>query len=375
MKKILKKIFSFRNLHMDEIKTIDFIKFSSFYWKILMFNRQSTSSVNNLLYLLIVVNIGIYGICSCSCIFDDEFNTNKFALGASFCSTFAIVNTIYSCIYWNQEKIENILKEIPETHKKNEIEIHEIDKQLKLVKFVINNLYYMVFSSIIFLFGYPLREFIVNYRKAYPFFDIFSFPTENNFIYFGIFLWIFISHLMHLIVMIGSYNIFFGLITMISIEFQKLNKMFNDLKGKNAIDFNSLLKVCINRQNELSEIAEKLQEIFAPTVVVKFILSSFLICFTAFQCSTTKDPMQLILNILFCIFSMTQIFLLCFFGQIFRDSSSSVIDGIYDCGWENLENQKMKRCLILVLRKAQNVKGISIMNIWIITLNQFESVS
>ncbi|KAG5677647.1 hypothetical protein PVAND_007387 [Polypedilum vanderplanki] len=360
---------------MDEIKTIDFIKFSSFYWKILMLNRENSSSVNNILYLLKVTNLGIYAISSCSSIFDDEFNTNKFALGASLCATLFIIIVTYSCIYWNQEKIENILKEIPEIHKKSDIRTHEIDKKFKLVKFVINGLFYLLLSSFIFLFGYPLREFIVNYRKAYPFFDIFSFPTKNNFIYFGIFLWIFISQLHCIIVMIGSYNIFFGLITMISIEFQKLNKMFNDLKGKNAIDFNSLLKVCINRQNELSEIAEKLQEIFAPTVVVKFILSSFLICFTAFQCSTTKDPMQLILNILFCIFSMTQIFLLCFFGQIFRDSSSSVIDGIYDCGWEKLENQKMKRCLILVLRKAQNVKGISIMNIWIITLNQFESVS
>jgi len=71
---------------------------------------------------------------------------------------------------------------------------------------------------------------------------------------------------------------------------------------------------------------------------------------------------------------MNQILILCFFGQMLKDSSECVVDGIYDCGWEDLEDMKLRKSILLALLRAQRVSKLTVFSIFTITLSQFQKV-
>ena len=46
---------------------------------------------------------------------------------------------------------------------------------------------------------------------------------------------------------------------------------------------------------------------------------------------------------------MSQIWLLCSYGQKLIDSSSAVADEIYGCDWTDLDNNELKKQMIIVM--------------------------
>ena len=64
----------------------------------------------------------------------------------------------------------------------------------------------------------------------------------------------------------------------------------------------------------------------------------------------------------------------CYFSQKIKDASGNVSDAIYNCGWENLTDLKLKRDIILPLSRAQNAAKVSTY-LNEISLKHFEGVS
>ena len=71
---------------------------------------------------------------------------------------------------------------------------------------------------------------------------------------------------------------------------------------------------------------------------------------------------------------MNQILILCFFGQMLKDSSEYVAVGIYDCGWEDLNDMRLRKSILLALLRAQKVSKLTVFSIFTITLSQFQKV-
>ncbi|KAG5667679.1 hypothetical protein PVAND_015651 [Polypedilum vanderplanki] len=169
--------------------------------------------------------------------------------------------------------------------------------------------------------------------------------------------------------LVTTENVTYGLITIVSAELKLLATDFRFLCEKSIN-----IARCIKRQNELYDIIEELQRIFGISFTINFLLSSILICFTAFMGSISPDPLSLIFSAIFCLLTMLQIFIQCFFGQILYDASGNLNDNIYECGWESMEDKRLKKLIMIIIMRSQKSAVFSLIGIWKINLEQFQSV-
>jgi len=49
----------------------------------------------------------------------------------------------------------------------------------------------------------------------------------------------------------------------------------------------------------------------------------------------------------------------CFFGQALADAIEGVSKGIYESGWEDIEDDRVKKLLFMVLMKSQRSTGLT----------------
>lgn len=319
-------------------------------------------------FILILLSNTLYGLTNGTDSFQSPIDFEKLALTFSCYATGIIINTKFSCTFWNQDKLQKIFKAIPTGYSLDDCTkfkiVHVQSKFQKFFRFYVK---YSLFSFIFVLA--PIVKLIITGEKSFPFAIKFPFDATRNEIYPFAYLWVFLSHGSHIFVSISNDAFHYGLIIVVCVELKILASKFEELKDEND------LKKLVDRQIELVEVVKEIQKIFSVSFVANFILSSFIICFTAFKSSTSTSFFAILLGILFCISCVFQIVLQCYFGQMLKDSNENVMNGIYNCGWENFKELKTKKSLILILQNAQSLKTFSVLGISEISIEQFTIVS
>ncbi|KAG5683306.1 hypothetical protein PVAND_012593 [Polypedilum vanderplanki] len=299
-----------------------------------------------------------------------DFNLEKFTGSFSYVAAILILLIRYSCIFFNKDKIQNILEHFPKEYKIEDLKFHKIDKFLLNFEKFIKTYRILNATAITYAFSSVIFNLIISNSKTFPFEIKFPFDAFKNDFYPFLIVWVFLSYILYQFSILTTENVIYGLITIASVELKLLAAEYKKSKDDTNVIIN-----CIKRQNELYDVIGNIQRIFAPSFFTSFLLSSILICFTAFKCSISLDPAILIFNATFSIISMLQIFIQCFFGQILCDASGNLIDSIYECGWEKRKNEKLKKFLIFVIMRSQKYSAFSLLGVWKINLEQFQSVS
>lgn len=202
--------------------------------------------------------------------------------------------------------------------------------------------------------------------------SLIKFPYDVKINQILTFAWIWITKILICVISEVSYMIFCAFVNNLCIEFEILK---NNLKewGKKRGSHDAL-KELILRHNQLLLIAENLNKIYGLKLFSNFIVSSFVICFNAFQMIITNQPLTFIVNILVCIGSLTVNGIQCYYGQKLIDASEKVADVIYDIAWENLESITVKKILFFMLMRSQKPASLSILKFSNVTLKQFGKV-
>lgn len=170
-------------------------------------------------------------------------------------------------------------------------------------------------------------------------------------------------------------SLLYALITVLAMEFDVLKADIADLKLLTKSDRMKKLAMLINRQNKIFDIADELQDIYGPTLLLSFVVSSLVLCYLAFIISMANDFAVYSMNgTLFSIIS-GQMLLLCYFGQKLIDSSSEIADGIYGCNWEDMHDDKFIKYLVLVMARSQSPKKLTAMGFSDVNLASFATVS
>lgn len=63
-----------------------------------------------------------------------------------------------------------------------------------------------------------------------------------------------------------------------------------------------------------------------------------------------------------------------FFCQRVIDASEKVSEAIYDCGWENFQDEKIQKIVLFALLRAQREERFRILDYWTINLELFGDV-
>lgn len=101
----------------------------------------------------------------------------------------------------------------------------------------------------------------------------------------------------------------------------------------------NIIKSLAERHIKFFRVGDYLQNIYGPNFLCGFLTTSLVLCFIAFQLSTTSDWAIYCFYIFYSGMICSQIFLLCHFSQKIINSNEGAADGIYDSGWEALKTK------------------------------------
>ncbi|KAG5668696.1 hypothetical protein PVAND_016625 [Polypedilum vanderplanki] len=366
------------------IKSENFIKLSTYSWKFLRFinfdsssNNQSSKSnfINRIIFIIHILTMIIFGVISPCGMYHLPIDIRNSIAGISRTTVIFLTVTKYTTIILNEEKIRMILEQLNGNYTKVECKIFEISSKLENFKKVIKRYLVYVSLPILSFFLEPISAFIESGQLILPFSIEFPFDaTKNVYIYSLSMLYIFYFLIMNVLLMIGSDQLLYGLIKVLTIEFEKLKFNFENLFDKNCEDFKRELKNLIRRHEKLLEISKEIQNIFSVLFTLNFFVSSFFICFVAFMCSITDAIPELLFYFGFLIFTMLQIFFQCYYGQALIDSSENLNFGVYNCKWEKIDDLKLKKDIVFLLSRTQKPAKFLILNFSMITIEQFQNV-
>lgn len=161
------------------------------------------------------------------------------------------------------------------------------------------------------------------------------------------------------------------------IEFQILKRDFMDLSKFKTLRMLNQLKSLVKRHNQLFDDVKNLEEIFSFKLFLNFYSMAFVVCFTAFQASTSTDAAELIGMAFYCISGLFGIFVQSYFGDLLKNVSENVLFGLFECGWENMtmkDEMEVRRQLPFILKRACIPAKLTCLKIADVSLYQFANV-
>lgn len=117
---------------------------------------------------------------------------------------------------------------------------------------------------------------------------------------------------------------------------------------------------------------KKFREICEVPVTYNIAVSAFIISSIAFRMSIDRFPPAFLVIVL--IFTIRGPAVLTYFCQMMKDASDEVAAAIYDCGWENFEDEKIRKLVTYSIMRAQKSEGFKILNWAEINLELFGKV-
>ncbi|XP_070510025.1 odorant receptor 85c-like, partial [Chironomus tepperi] len=147
---------------------------------------------------------------------------------------------------------------------------------------------------------------------------------------------------------------------------KSFSKTINEIKRET--------KCLIQRHNELFIIKNKLENIFSFPLLCSILSNLLCVCFTAFNATISSGISDLIEQAFLSFATLLLIYAQCFFGQMLKDASESVVNAIYECGWEDINDIQIRRALISIIQRSQKTECLTIMKFGDVTLKQFTTV-
>lgn len=378
-------------LKIVKVKTVqfeEFISFSQTFFKFVTFEFPEISKAKNhrehikillsdIFFWFSSINVCLFVSLSAVSALSKSFDMKALTFSMPLLTSTSLVVVKCLTVYCNKGNISDILKHLKGVFPK---------EKAKQIKYNIRSYFqsYKLFARIYaFLFmvpcvcvmAIPLITLASSGRKTFPLNTWIPFSSERDEVYAVAYLWTIWSCANSVIILIAIDTLMFVLITLISMEFHVLRVDFMDLKNVEGTKVMKETGKLIQRHNDLIEYSGKLENIFSPSFLYNFVQSSFVICLTAFQYTTSSEASQFLFNGSYCAAILNQIWLLCYFGQKVVDASEQISSGAYNCGWENINSVKVRKALIMVIERAQSTTRLTAMNFTEISLKSFTTVS
>lgn len=246
-----------------------------------------------------------------------------------------------------------------------------LDEYLLIIR-----IYTIPFILVVLPISYPIlpyvlfgrMELVIKYWYPINIFRMEVFP----------FAWFWVNYVAYnaSVLLMAADSLLYALITVILMEFDQLKNDLDDLKQAQGVEKIKKIELFSSRHNKLLDLVDKLQNIYDFTFLVSFVISALILCFIAFQMSVFESDFEAYaFNVPYFFMMGGQIFVLCIYGQKLIDSNLAVGHGIYDSGWEDIEDIKLKKLLVIILLRSQKPKRFTAMNFADMDLPKFTSVS
>ncbi|KAI5644678.1 7tm odorant receptor domain-containing protein [Phthorimaea operculella] len=263
----------------------------------------------------------------------------------------------------NDDKCEvgefNYIEE--ETLKISESEVIErkiVKDATRFLSFVIHLLYYSSAVVVVLFTTIPLMNMAFDYYKTGEWKLDLPFFTKYFFDPFTRVTWPLVYLHQTWSTFIAAFNVFgvdtflYAFCTYMHMHFSILCHRFEHVVSDSVVETRQRLKQLIKRHQELIELVNQVELMSSKSTLFNIITSSVLICLSAFNVTFMDDSATIIAFLTFLAMSLSQISLLCLFGDLLMRSSTKISEGIYKCRWYDTD-PGVKRSIFLILIRAQ----------------------
>ncbi|XP_050680521.1 odorant receptor 4-like [Leptidea sinapis] len=171
----------------------------------------------------------------------------------------------------------------------------------------------------------------------------------------------------------GPDTLFYSFCMYISINFDILSRRFTDVVAADDDETRKRLRACVLRHQELIELVNKVEVMYSPSTLCNIIISSFLICLSAFNITFINDIGAVFAFFTFLLMSFSQISLLCYFGDMIMTSSVQIYHAVYNCQWYSTSSD-IKRSIYIILIRSQKPCKLTAANFATLNLNAFTTI-
>ncbi|SPP84409.1 odorant receptor 85c [Drosophila guanche] len=166
--------------------------------------------------------------------------------------------------------------------------------------------------------------------------------------------------------------------TQVVMHFDHLSKVLEShkLSGKWVEDSRFLCNT-VQYHQRILRLSEVLNEIFGIPLLLNFMVSTFVICFVGFQMTVGVPPEIMVKLSLFLFSSLSQVYLICHYGQLIADSSFSLSSAAYKQNWNHADS-RYRLALVFIIARAQkttHLKATVFMNITRATMTDLLQIS
>ena len=385
MKKFYRQIF---NPHEDEINLDTFTKFALLSFLMIFFDYQHLNENASLkikfnyyakkffnMFAIVSLFVASFQIIMFGIVNSANFNVVIRAISDTSAVSFITVKGLI--LFLRKDNIREILEGLKTLFESRD---NGHEKPVKMILFFVGHnrvmkIYAAIFISVNLVCVVFWLPYLTN--GSVYFLTNFWFPFDENNVTMFPFVQLWTQWITYLTssFLVASNSLIYALVTIISMEFDLLKKdlKFIKLKTKNELSIN--MACFIDRHNKLFEISEKVKFVFEPIFLFNFLISSFIMCVASFQLlSTLSDSLTYMIDIVYLATFASQIWLLCSLGQKLINSSLAVSDEIYGCNWTDLDDNKFKKQLIIVMVRAQRPMKLTAMGFVDISLETFAAV-
>uniref|UniRef100_A0A1B0GLR5 Odorant receptor n=1 Tax=Lutzomyia longipalpis TaxID=7200 RepID=A0A1B0GLR5_LUTLO len=133
-----------------------------------------------------------------------------------------------------------------------------------------------------------------------------------------------------------------------------------------------ILKECIVKQQKLIELTNVLGSLFNEVIFFNFTASSFNMCVDGFL-FVMQPGLGKIRFVMMFLTLMSQIFILCWYGQELINNSLSISDAAYNCLWYE-STQKFRKMILHIIHNSQKPQKIIAVKFWEVSLKSFSKL-
>ncbi|KAH8306250.1 hypothetical protein KR018_005251 [Drosophila ironensis] len=295
----------------------------------------------------------------------DKGNILEAVTVASYIGFIIVGSSKMFCILWNKPDLSAMMRELRGMHPRGKAdeEAYRLQEHLRTCS-RISRIFSLLYSLLIWTFNlYCIMEFLVydkwlNLRvvgKTLPYLMYIPWEWQDHWSYY---LLLFSQNFAGYTSAAGQIStdlLICAVATLIVMHFEYLSDNLRNHKLSGVWEEDSLFLANMVRYHErLLRLSSKMNELFGIPLLLNFMVSSFVICFVGFQ-MTVGVPADMIFKLfLFLISSMSQVYLICYYGQLVADSSFGVSEAAYSQDWHN-GDIRYKRGLLLIIVRAQNI--------------------
>lgn len=330
--------------------------------------------IKNFLYFFTLFNTTLFYIFTIKKLLQDLSDSKMLivtlnTIGSSSVALLRVLN-----MFWHKREIAKILQLFNKTYYESTEEKYKFGSYVNAFKLTVRFYFMATILTNSFLYVTPIVTLLTTGERTLPLIGPFDAEVGKSVFYPFAMIWSIWSFGTMTVTLLVSELTLQGAIVSLAIEFEILKEMLKDMKSESERRQIKIMRSFVDKHNELSEHVAKLEKIYSFPLFAFIMSSSFFICCCAFT-ATFLDAADSVSMIYYCLSSLFQVYILCYFGQMLQTSGENLNREIYNCGWEEIENREVRRGLILIIKRSQKPKVLTVMKFADITMQHFASAS